>query len=73
MPAQSTPATAQDSIAVLGIDIGKNVFHVIGLNARGAIVYRAKLSRTQLASTRAMSAGAREALSRRVWSQVISL
>jgi hypothetical protein len=28
------PSTA--AVATLGIDIGKNVFHLIGLNARGA-------------------------------------
>lgn len=49
MSAQSNPAKAQPSIAVVGIDIGKNVFHVIGLDAQGVIVLRAKLSRTQLA------------------------
>jgi transposase len=27
-------------IAVIGIDIGKNAFHVVGLDARGAIVLR---------------------------------
>jgi transposase len=33
---------------VLGIDIGKNVFHLIGLDKPGAIVLRQKLSRRQL-------------------------
>ncbi|TMJ67674.1 MAG: IS110 family transposase, partial [Alphaproteobacteria bacterium] len=28
------------AIAVIGIDIGKNSFHVVGLDARGAIVLR---------------------------------
>jgi transposase len=28
----------RNSIAVVGIDIGKNSFHVVGLNGRGAIV-----------------------------------
>ena len=32
----------------LGIDIGKNSFHLIGLDVRGAIVLRKKLSRAQL-------------------------
>ena len=32
----------------LGIDIGKNTFHLVGLNKRGAIILRQKLSRTQL-------------------------
>jgi hypothetical protein len=34
-----TPNTA---IAVIGIDIGKNSFHVVGYDARGAIVLRQK-------------------------------
>ncbi len=37
-----------ESIATLGIDIGKNVFHLIGLDKRGAIVLRQKLSRSQI-------------------------
>ena len=28
------------TIAVIGIDIGKNSFHVVGLDQRGAIVLR---------------------------------
>ena len=48
MLTQSKPTAAAASIAVIGIDIGKKVFHVIGLDARGAIALRAKLSRTQL-------------------------
>ena len=35
-------ATAQSPIAVIGIDIGKNSFHVVGLDGRGAIVLRQK-------------------------------
>jgi len=35
-------------IAVIGIDIGKNSFHVVGLNERGAIVLRQKWSRGQV-------------------------
>jgi transposase len=34
-----------DAVAVIGIDIGKNSFHVVGLNDRGAIVLRQKWSR----------------------------
>ena len=49
MSARSNPAKAQSSIAVIGIDIGKNVFHVIGLDAHGAISLKAKVCRTQLA------------------------
>jgi transposase len=36
------------SIAFAGIDIGKNSFHVVGLNERGAIVLRQKWSRGQV-------------------------
>ena len=43
MPRQST-----DTVAVLGIDIGKNTFHLVGLNEGGAITLRRKLSRGQL-------------------------
>jgi hypothetical protein len=32
----------ESSIAVIGIDIGKNSFHVVGHDARGAIVLRQK-------------------------------
>src|SRR3981081_2132646 len=40
-----TPNTA---IAVTGIDLGKNSFHVVGHDARGAIVLRQKWSRGQV-------------------------
>jgi transposase len=36
------------AIAVIGIDIGKNSFHVVGLDERGAIVLRQKWSRGQI-------------------------
>ena len=36
------------SIATMGIDIGKNSFHVVGLDERGAIVLRQKWSRSQV-------------------------
>jgi transposase len=38
----------ESCIAVIGIDIGKNSFHVVGLDARGAIVLRQKWSRGQV-------------------------
>src|SRR3954471_7941611 len=40
--------TANSAIAVIGIDIGKNSFHVVGHDARGAIVLRQKWSRGQV-------------------------
>jgi transposase len=36
------------AIAVFGIDIGKNSFHIVGLDERGAIALRQKWSRGQV-------------------------
>ena len=36
------------AIAVVGIDIGKNSFHIVGHDERGAIVLRQKWSRGQV-------------------------
>src|SRR5881392_2342293 len=36
------------AVATIGIDIGKNTFHLIGLDKKGAIVLRQKLSRGQV-------------------------
>src|SRR5262249_42183223 len=36
------------AVAVIGIDIGKNSFHVVGLDDRGAIALRQKWSRGQI-------------------------
>jgi hypothetical protein len=36
------PAATAQTISVVGIDIGKNSFHIIGLDDRGAIVLRQK-------------------------------
>ena len=36
------------TVATMGIDIGKNSFHVVGLDQRGAIVLRQKWSRGQV-------------------------
>ena len=43
MPKPQNPAAA-----VIGIDIGKNTFHVVGLDRKGAIVIRQKWSRGQI-------------------------
>ena len=42
MPRNST------AIAVVGIDIGKNSFHVVGLDRRSAIILRQKWLRSQV-------------------------
>ncbi len=49
------PETPRNAIAVVGVDIGKNSFHVIGLDRRGAIVLRQKWSRRQVESKRCFS------------------
>ena len=36
------------TVAVIGIDIGKNSFHLVGLDGRGALVLRQKWSRGQV-------------------------
>jgi len=40
--------TPQTSITAVGIDIGKNSFHIVGQDDRGAIVLRQKWSRGQV-------------------------
>jgi transposase len=40
--------TLNTATAVIGIDIGKNSFHIVGLNQRGAIVLRQRWSRGQV-------------------------
>ena len=37
---------ATDQVTTIGIDIGKNSFHLIGLDGAGDIVLRRKLSQT---------------------------
>ncbi len=39
---------ATDQVTTIGIDIGKNNFHLIGLDGAGNIVLRRKLSRSQV-------------------------
>jgi hypothetical protein len=41
-------ATLNQAIATIGIDVGKNTFHLVGLDRNGAIVLRQKLSRRQI-------------------------
>jgi transposase len=44
----SRKTTSLKAVATIGIDIGKNTFHLIGLDKTGAIVLRQKLSRGQV-------------------------
>jgi transposase len=41
-------STFTSTIATIGIDLGKNTFHLVGLDRRGAIVSQLKLSRGQI-------------------------
>jgi transposase len=43
-----TQQTATEAIATIGIDLGKTTFHLIGMDARGRIVLRRKITRGQL-------------------------
>ena len=38
-----------DIVTTIRVDLGKNVFHIVGMNARGAIVLKERLSRAKLA------------------------
>ena len=42
------PHKLNSGIAVIGIDIGKNSFHVVGHDKRGAVMLRQKWSRGQV-------------------------
>ena len=42
------PKSTSTKIAVIGIDLGKNTFHLIGLDKRGQIVLRQKFTRSGL-------------------------
>jgi transposase len=43
-----TRQSAKAVVSTIGIDIGKNTFHLVGMDASGAIVLRQKVSRGQL-------------------------
>ena len=46
MPSRSTVR----AVATIGIDMGKNTLHMVGLDSCGAIVLREKVSRGRIAS-----------------------
>ena len=39
------------SISVIGIDIAKAVFYLVGINEEGCVIYRVKVKRAQLLKT----------------------
>ena len=44
----SHKSTSSTAVRTIGIDLGKNSFHLVGLDQRGAIVLQLKCSRAQL-------------------------
>ena len=49
-----------EDIAVVGVDLAKSVFQVHGIDARGQVVLRRKLSRSKLLSFFADAAAVRD-------------
>jgi transposase len=47
-PTMHAHQTSSDPVATIGLDIGKNTFHLVGLDKRAAIALRIKVSRSQL-------------------------
>jgi hypothetical protein len=43
-----TSQKAPDTITTIGVDLGKNTFHLVGLDSRGAVVLQQKVTRGQL-------------------------
>jgi len=41
--------TTVRAVTTIGIDVGKNTLHMVGLDSRGAIVLREKVSRGRIA------------------------
>lgn len=39
----------EQQIHIIGIDLGKNWFHIVAMSERGKPIYRKKLNRSQLA------------------------
>lgn len=42
---------SRSSILVIGVDIGKDVFHLVGFDAEGQLVLRQKIKRFALTTT----------------------
>ena len=47
----ATKSTPPSEISVIGIDIGKDVFHLVGFDADGKIILRKKIKRLALVPT----------------------
>jgi hypothetical protein len=44
------PRTPNAAVVTIGIDPGKNVLHLVGLDVRGGIVLREKVARARIVS-----------------------
>jgi hypothetical protein len=64
--------TLKTAIAVIGVDIGKNSFHVVGHDKHGAIVLRQKWSRGQVEARFANAAPAARGTFKSAQSQPIN-
>ena len=58
--------SSSHAVTTIGMDMGKNTLHMIGLDKRGAIVLREKVSRGRIASRLANMPSCLTA-SKRVW------
>ena len=65
----SQKSASLTAVGTIGIDLGKNSFHLIGLDQRGAIVLQLKGSRAQLERRLANILSGRHG-TRRIWVQV---
>ena len=63
--------TTLHAVTAIGIDMGKTTLHMIGLDARGAIVLRERVSRGRIASRLAKCPSS--SASKREWRHTMSL
>jgi hypothetical protein len=46
-----TTRTASAALSLIGVDIGKDVFHLVGFDHRGNVAFRRKIKRLALVET----------------------
>src|SRR6185437_753120 len=62
VPQSTETATMTYQVSVLGIDLGKNWFHLVGMDHHGNVVLRKRLNRAQLGEFAASTATCRVAM-----------
>jgi hypothetical protein len=45
-----TSQNSLETVSTIGIDVGKNTFHLVGLDKRGAIVLQQKVTRSAIST-----------------------